>query len=257
MSGKRYIGKLPHISKVASSAGFSGIEPETCMLGPYYDDPAALKDVLTQYNLQVGAIALACNWSGPRETDAEKWEAERVLNYLKFFPDTHLVLSQLPGKDRSNLQQRQANAIACIEAIARRSTDLGIDCSFHPNSPAGSVFRIKEDYLVLLDRLDSRIVGFAPDAGHIAKGGMDVIEIFHTYRSLIRHIHFKDITTSREWAAMGAGIIDFPRIVTMMRDAHYDGWIMVEEESKEAEVNPDTATAKNGEYLRKSLLPLV
>lgn len=128
------------------------------------------------------------------------------------------MLCQMHGTDRANLHQRQANAIACIDAIAGRAADLGIECSFHPNSPAGSVFRIKEDYLVLLDSLDSRIVGFAPDAGHIAKGGMDAIEIFNTYRSLIKHIHFKDITTSGGWAAMGAGIIDFPRIVTMMRD---------------------------------------
>jgi hypothetical protein len=32
---------------------------------------------------------------------------------------------------------------------------------------------------------------------------------------------------------------------------------MVEEESPEAEANPDAATTKNGEYLRQSLLPLV
>jgi len=114
------------------------------------------------------------------------------------------------GTDRSNLHQRQVNAIACIDAIAGRAADLGIECSFHPNSPAGSVFRIKEDYLVLLDSLDSRIVGFAPDAGHIAKGGMDAIEIFNTYRSLIKHIHFKDITTSGGCGSDGCRHYRFP-----------------------------------------------
>lgn len=56
---------------------------------------------------------------------------------------------------------------------------------------------------------------------------------------------------------MGAGIIDFPRIVTMLRDSGYARWIMVEEESPEAEANPDVATTKNGEYLQRPLLPLV
>ena len=56
---------------------------------------------------------------------------------------------------------------------------------------------------------------------------------------------------------MGAGVIDFPRIVTMLRDGGYDGWIMVEEESPQAEGDPDAATLQNGEYLRQTLLPLV
>ena len=59
------------------------------------------------------------------------------------------------------------------------------------------------------------------------------------------------------WTAMGAGIIDFPAIVTMLKDTGYRGWIMIEEESPEAEVDPNTATTKNGEYLRQSLLPIV
>jgi inosose dehydratase len=119
----------------------------------------------------------------------------------------------------------------------------------------------------LFDGLDSRYVGFAPDTGHIARGGMDVVELFETYRSLIKHIHFKDIAAGGgasdggaaggEWTAMGAGTIDFPRIVTRLRDTGYTGWIMVEEESFEAETDPDAAAGKNGIYLRQSLLPIV
>ncbi len=257
MSGERYVGKLPHILKVVNAAGFAGIEPETYMLGAYYDDPQALKDVLVGHGLQLGALAFVAYWSGPLETEAERREADRVFNYVKAFPDAHLVLVQLPGKDRTDLRQRQENLIACVNAVARRAADQGIACSFHPNSPPGSVIRLEEDYRLLLDGLDSRFVGFAPDTGHIARGGMDVVALFETYRPLIKHIHFKDIAGSGEWTAMGAGTIDFPRIVTRLRDTGYAGWIMVEEESSEAESDPDAATAKNGVYLRQSLLPII
>jgi inosose dehydratase len=256
MSGEKYVGELPHILSVVAPAGFAGIEPETGMLGRYYKDPMALKDVLNQFHLQLGAIAFPCYWTEPGETDAEKQEAERVFNYLKVFPGTHLLLSQLPGKDRSNLRQRQKNAIQCINAVARRASDRGIASSYHPNSPIGSVFRVKEDYEILLDGLDKRVVGFAPDSGHIVKGGIDVIEMFKTYGQLIRHVHFKDITASGNWTAMGEGIIDFPKIVTMLKDHGYSGWIMIEEESPEAEVDPDLATTKNGKYLNQKLLPV-
>jgi len=257
MSGGKYVGKLPHILKVVNAAGFAGIEPETCMLGPYYDDPHALKDDLLQHGLKLGAIALVLDWAEAGETENEWQEAERLFKYLELFPSTHLVLCQIPGKDRTDLRQRQANAIACVNAVAARAIDRGITCSFHPNSPPGSVFRNQNDYRVLLDGLDSRVVGFAPDSGHIAKGCLDVIEVFQNYNSLIKHVHFKDITASGQWTAMGAGVIDFPHIVAILRDTGYDGWIMIEEESLEAETNPDAATNKNGKYLHRVLLPIV
>jgi inosose dehydratase len=257
MSGQRYVGQLPHLTQVIAGAGFAGIEPETGMLGAYYADPAALKDVLAQRGLALGALTLVPDWLGPVETELERAEAERVFNYLRAFPGTRLILVQMPGRDRSNLRQRQQNALACINAVAARAAERGIACSYHPNSPPGSVFRTLEDYQILLDGLDSRVISFAPDTGHVAKGGIDVLELFETYRSLIQHVHFKDMTAAGEWTAMGAGVIDFPRIVTRLRDTGYGGWIMVEEESAEAETDPDAATAQNGVYLRQALLPLV
>jgi inosose dehydratase len=257
MSGPRYVGALPHISQVVRAAGFEGIEPETGMLGGYFDDPAALKAVLDEHGLALGALTLVPDWTGPHETVAEVWEAERVFEYLRTFPGTHLMLVQMPGADRRDLRERQRTAITCINAVAARAAGHGIACSYHPNSPPGSLFRVLGDYQILLDGLDSRVVGFAPDTGHVAKGGIDVVELFETYRPLIRHVHFKDITASGEWTAMGAGVIDFPQIVTRLRDTGYAGWIMIEEESVEAETEPDAATLKNGEYLRQSLLPMV
>jgi inosose dehydratase len=257
MSGPRYVGALPHITQIVRAAGFAGIEPETGMLGAYYDDPSALKAVLDQHGLALGALTLVPDWTGPRETEAEEQAAERVFEYLRTFPGAHLMLVQMPGADRNNLRERQQNAIGCINAVAARAADRGIACSYHPNSPAGSLFRVREDYQILLDGLNSRVVGFAPDTGHIAKGGLDVVEIFETYRPLIRHVHYKDITATGEWTAMGAGVIDFPRITTRLRDTGYTGWIMIEEESAEAETNPDAATLRNGEYLRQTLLPLL
>jgi len=257
MSGDRYVGKLPDILNIVKPAGFAGIESEPGMLGSYYDDPSMLKDLLGQFNLQLGAIAFVCNWANPDETEQERSEAERVFSYAKSFPETHLVLVQAPGKDRFNLRQRQENLISCVNAVAVRAVDRGLSCSYHPNSPAGSVIRIEDDYKILFDGLDSRMVGFAPDTGHIARGGMDVVKILKTYRPLIKHIHFKDITASGGWTAMGAGVIDFPGIVATLRDTGYTGWIMIEEESPEAEVDPNTATTKNGDYLRRSLLPIV
>ncbi len=257
MSGKKYVGKLPHISKIVKEAGFSGIEPETCMLGSYYDDPLKLKYTLEQNNLKLGAIAGVFDWTGSKESEIERDEINRIFKYLKYFPGTHFVLGQMPGKDRSDLYQRQKNAIKCINSAAIRAEDRGISCSFHPNSPSGSVFRTHDDYRLLVEGIDTDFIGLAPDTGHIARGGMDVVETFKMYESIIKHVHFKDMASSGEWTAMGDGIIDFPGIVKILKSIGFNGWIMVEEESPEASKDPDTVMFENGKYLKKELFPLV
>lgn len=257
MSGEKYRGQMWHILDVVSRAGFKGLEPEVFMLGAYEQDPSLLANELEKHNIALAALCLVLDWLNPRETEEEKVKAEQPMDYLKHFPDAMLVLCQMPGRDRSNLHERQKNAIACINAVARRAMERGITSAFHPNSPPGSVFRTEEDYEILLDGLDADAVGFAPDAGHIANGGMDVVEVFKTYRPLIKHVHFKDISQTGEWTAMGAGVIDFPRLVSMLNETGFDGWIMVEEESAKGQLDPDSVTLANGKYVQDKLLPLI
>jgi inosose dehydratase len=251
MSYEKYSQRLDHIIDVVAGSGMTGIESEVCMLGPYNEDPAKLVGDMKGKELELGAICLVCDWLAPQETCEELAEADRVIAMLQtHFSGTLLALCQMPQADRSNLSERQDNCIACCNAIARRAADSGVRTVMHPNSPEGSVFRIAEDYKILMDGLDSALVGYAPDAGHIAKGGMDPVAIFREYASAIQHVHFKDMTEDGTWAEMGAGCIDFDAIVSGLKTDGYQGWVMVEDESPRAEVDPDSVTYANGEYLQ-------
>ena len=42
----------------------------------------------------------------------------------------------------------------------------------------------------------------------------------------------------------------------MLDQADYKGWVVFEEESDQARLDPDGATIKNGLYLQNTLLPL-
>jgi inosose dehydratase len=252
MSYEKYSKRLDHIIGVVADSGFIGIEPEVCMLGPYNHEPARLAEDLHRNGLALSALCLVCDWLSPKETTEEKEEADRVIHMLdQHFPGTILALCQMPQQDRQNLQERQDNCISCCNDIGRRAGDLGIHTVFHPNSPEGSVFRSAEDYRVLMDGLGATPVGFAPDAGHIARGGMDPVEVFKEYAGVIGHVHFKDMTEDGIWAEMGKGCIDFTSIVKELEHSGYQGWIMVEDESPQAEVDPDTLTRANGEYIKE------
>jgi inosose dehydratase len=148
--------------------------------------------------------------------------------------------------------RRQRNALACLAAVSARAADRGVHCTFHPNSPAGSVFRTAEDYDVLLTGLPGR-VGFTPDLGHIVKGGMEPLEVLRTYRERVDHVHFKDIDPAGNWAPTGTGVIDFAAVTWYLAGTGYRGWIVMEDESPQAQADPDGAARRNAEYARATL----
>lgn len=247
MPGEQYKGKLDHIMSVVNKAGFEGIEPETSF---FHDlsDPIKMKETLDKHQLQLTALCHVEDWRGKKETNTEKANADKWMNFLSHFPDTIYLLVQMPGNDRKDLQERQRNLNACVNNIAERAADKGIECSYHPNSPEGSIHRTAEDYKVLLNGL-SKNIGYTPDVGHIAKGGMDPLNIIKEYRDLINLVHYKDMYNDGRWAATGEGEIDFEGITKYLIDINYEGWIVMEDECDEAITNPDGLTLEDGKFI--------
>src|SRR5688500_18001896 len=208
MPGEQYKGRLEHIMEVAANAGFKGIEPDSSFL-KHLSDPALMKAALQKYELELAVFCYVEDWLQSKETPEEKGRADAWLKFIEHFPNALFLMVQMPGKDRENLQERQKNLLLCVNAIAKRAADIGIKCSYHPNSPMGSVYRTEEDYKILLNGLDSRVIGYTPDLGHIAKGGMDPLSIVKQYHHLVNCIHYKDMNSDGTWAPMGDGIIDF------------------------------------------------
>ena len=256
MSGDKYLDKLEHMMQIASQAEYLGLEPETQFLGEFWD-AGLLKEALAKHNIELTALTLVEDWLNPEETDDERAHADKTIELLKNFPDTVLAIVQMPGNDRENLRERQENLLKCVNAIAKRASGEGLVCTYHPNSPGGSVVRTAQDYEFFLNGLDQSVIGYAPDVGHIAAGGMDPLEIIKQYRAMVNHVHYKDMLADGEWAAMGDGVIDFIGITTYLRDSGYDGWIIVEDEAPRAVDEPDEVTIEDGVYVRTKLLPIV
>jgi inosose dehydratase len=225
------------------------------MLGAL-SDPSKMSEALAATGMELGAVCLVEDWTQERETEMERAAADRYIQFLTHFPGCMFVLCQMPGKDRRSLSERQRNLLSCVNAIALRAAEKGVPCSYHPNSPEGSIFRTAADYEILLNGLPPEVIGFAPDVGHIARGGMDPAAILRKYRERVNHVHFKDMNADGQWARMGRGTIDFPRIVSDLHKSGFGGWVMIEDESTQAESDPDASTVENGSYVRDVLAPL-
>lgn len=256
MPGEQYKGKLEHIMEVASRAGYKGIEPDSSFLH-HLSDPALMKQALDQYALELAVFCYVEDWRNPKETEAERKRADEWIRFMEHFPKSIFLLVQMPGQDRENLQERQQNLLSCVNEIAKRAADRGIECSYHPNSPMGSIYRTEEDYKILLNGLDRSVIGYTPDVGHIAKGGMDPLSIVKEYHELVNCIHYKDMYEDGRWALMGEGVIDFLEITNYLKYIDFKGWIVVEDEGDEAITQPDLVALKDGQYNKRVLEPLL
>ncbi len=258
MSGD-YVGRLDHILGLLGRTGFVGVEPETQFLGALAD-PEAMRAALADAGVELAALCLVEDWLDSEETADERRRADECLAILEHFPGTLLNLCQMPTSrpdDATELRVRQDNLLSCVNAIAKRFHDRGIASGYHPNSPAESIYRTDDDYGILLDGLDASVVGWIPDCGHIAKVGMDPLQKIRDYRSLVCHIHYKDMDAEGTWQEMGHGAIDYHGITQLLVDTGYTGWIVVEDESDRAIPQPDEVTIDDWNWLERELVPIV
>jgi inosose dehydratase len=251
--GETYKGQLGHMIEVIARSGFTGIQPIYSWMGDL-SDPVRLKDKLNEQGIDLAAVALALDWNGKEETEKEKKEANDAINLLQHFPGAILCTVQKPT-GRNELTTRRSNLVNIVNQVSRRAMEKGVSSSFHPNSPHTSITRTEEDYKVILETLDNSVTGWCPDVGHIINGGMDPLEKMKEYRSLINHVHYKDWDGEPEFALMGKGKVDLLGITQWLKDNDYKGWIICEDEGKEALEDPDFVTLHDGRCVNENLLP--
>ena len=92
-----------------------------------------------------------------------------------------------------------------------------------------------------IDRLlcDNPGLYFVLDSGNFWFNGIDACEAIERYCDKIKHVHFKDITPSETGSILingktcdsndiGSGVIDFAKIIKMLREKGYDDSVSIE-----------------------------
>jgi len=256
--GEPFYDKLDHMMEVVGKSGFEGFEPVDKLMFSSYDEKK-LSEGLKGAGIELSSIVLLDDWLNPNETALERLAADKLICFLaNYFPNAVMMLCQMPTKrEEKNLIERQDNLIFCINEISRRAAAKGIKCSYHPNSPESSIWRTQSDYDRLLPMLDAEVLGWTPDVGHMTYTGMDPVQMMRDYRSLINHVHYKDMNADKSWALMGEGIVDFKTITQDLVDSNFEGWIIVEDECARAVNDPDQVTMECGQYSRDKLKNII
>lgn len=152
------------------------------------------------------------------------------------------------------------------EQVARAVRDeTGLRTVFHHHC-AGFV-ETPDEVATFLDRTDPDLIGLCFDTGHYRFGGGDPVAGLRQHAGRIWHVHFKDChpdvaarSRAEGWdylkslhhgvfCELGQGDVDFPAVLTALREMNYSGWIVVEQDVLPGMGRPKESARRNRLYL--------
>lgn len=252
MLGDRWTGTTDEILDAIAGAGYAGIEITDRMIGPYAARPLPFARALADRGLTLVAFAWASatGFTVDSAADDDVALAERWLDFVSHCPGAVLALGCATATEVGDPAMQIDCAARIYNRIGTRGLALGVPVAVHPSSHHGSVLVTAGDYARIMDATDPALVGWVPDTGHILKGGMDVREALRRYRARIAHVHLKDAGHDGRWRMMGEGDVDIPAVLACLQDEiGFDGWLVAEEESAAAGLDPARAVGIDRRFL--------
>jgi len=124
--------------------------------------------------------------------------------------------------------------------------------------------------------LEGSAISLCLDTGHLLIGGTDPAELTRQAPDRIAHTHFKDVNDriaaqvrsgrlsytegvrQGMYRPLGRGDVDFAAIVSYLRDRHYDGWFVLEQDTiltdEPGGEGPVADVRQSADYLRGLLI---
>lgn len=245
--------------KMAARFGFHGVEPWANQIQNYLvQPPEVFKRLLDEAGIGISSIA-----SGGEYFDTSKLKAtldSHSVNakFGSYFGITALKANLDARLGPENLSAANAKILAKnLNEVGKRTLEHGVKFAFHPH--AWTIVERKAEVEMMLEMTDPKLVFLTLDTCHASVGGIEPAAFVRDHYSRIAHFHFKD--TLPVWSAekgwrgpapneqeeisvakklgvwpgrhaiyqsFGAGGVDFPALIRVLRERNYDGWISLD-----------------------------
>jgi inosose dehydratase len=236
--------------------------------------------------LDARGLELLASWVSVRLYDSDYHdvgteEAVRTAHLLREVggPECLIVI----GDDHSTVPERHDNAgrikpehglsgegweiytagASQVAEVVKRETGLRSVIHHH----GATYIETSQEVTKFLSVTDPDLIGLCFDTGHYALGGGDPVEGIRQHADRIWHVHFKDFDPSvvaraddEGWgyqqmigqgvfSELGQGNVDFPAVLSALREIDYDGWVVVEQDVLPGMGSPKDSAARNRQYL--------
>jgi inosose dehydratase len=113
-----------------------------------------------------------------------------------------------------------------------------------------------------MKNVESELLGFCPDTAHLVLADMDPLEIIGKYLDRTTYVHLKDVKAPSKigmrddrWfmrtTELGRGVVDFPAVLRLLKDAGRVEGLVVEQDY--SELAPEESAVASIGYLRRSI----
>ncbi len=247
-------GILSQIAEAGYEGAFAGLNS--------HRTPAQAIALYARHSLKPAPGYLGADFWKPEERNRILESANAHAAYARDLGLTELYVSaggfDAPapsGKTRKEIAGRVTPADALsddqfkyfadsLNEVGAAMLALGVHACYHNH--VGTFIETREEIDRLFSLLDARSVFWGPDLGHLAWGGVDVVDFVKSYAPRIRTMHLKDINPTvlargreEQWgydtyskngifAELGEGFIDFPAVFKLLEAHGYAGWTFAE-----------------------------
>jgi sugar phosphate isomerase/epimerase len=174
------------------------------------------------------------------------------IDFVAHFPDAIVSIGSATSVSDGSRDEKFDVAAAIYNRAGELGRASGVDIAIHPSSHHNTLLYYRADYDRIFSAVDKDLVGWVPDTGHILRGHGDILDTLRTYQDRIRYLHLKDVNADGSWAMLGEGVGDIPAVIDIVAAApHFNGWLVLEEESETAAADPDAAIRVNRNTIRK------
>jgi sugar phosphate isomerase/epimerase len=226
-----YLGTLKQVAAI----GYAGVELAGNMGGM---TAAQLRRVLDDLGLKV--------IGGHANIDAVNKDLDRTLADYATLGASYLGVAWIGDEYRS--KEGIARGAQLMERAALEAGKHDITFFYHNHA---FEFENKFDGVYMLDALfaqmDPALVKWESDVYWVKKGGADPVAYLNKYAGRVPLVHIKDMTgdEARTFEIVGAGVIDFGRILSAGDAAGADWYIVEQDQCPKGEVESIRASYQN------------
>lgn len=252
MLGPSWTGGPDDLVAAIAEGGYAGIEITDTMIGPYAGRAGDFARRLAEAGLSLASFAFGSEsgFTEPDRIDADLDIARRWFDFAARFPGALVSMGSATVMSEGDRGAKFPVAAEVYNRAAEIGRAAGVVVAVHPSSHHNTLLFDRADYDRIFALLDPQ-VGWVPDTGHILRGGQTIGDTLATHRDRIRYVHLKDVDGGGDWAMLGTGVCDIPAVIASVREApHFNGWIIVEEESAAAGADPARAVRTNRQTIR-------
>ena len=229
-----------------AAAGYDGVEllldePHLYPPDATESEVARVEDVLEENDIAISnanAFMLTAieGFHHPSYIEPDEDYRRKRIDYTLAALETaadlgHDYISIEPGgpiPDGKTREWAMDTYVESLEEIIPKAEDVGVDLLVEPEPDL--LIETSEEFLDLLERVDSERVKCNFDAGHFYCVGEDPADLVDTLWDATVHYHLEDIPADRthEHTQLGDGAMDIDAFLEALEDRGYDGFVTVE-----------------------------